>query len=76
MAETAPLVRRGEPGGGVSRDLGLARDAWAEGDPEMSKQAHQLKGGSKGAAEDGHQSEGSFIKSVVFGGTCGQGGER
>jgi len=49
----------------VSRDLIQARDAFLEGDAEMSKKAHQVK------VEEGHQKEGDVVKSVVFGGLDG-----
>lgn len=62
MTETTPLT-------GPHRDLNLARDAFSKNDVESSKRAHQIH--SAAAMEDGHNQEGEFIKSVVFGGLDG-----
>ena len=80
--EKVPLV----PGGAgrsdskdsLRRDLNLARNAYYQGNAELSRAAHSVKNGSVGVGvagggggEEGHQSEGGFIKSVVFGGLDG-----
>jgi hypothetical protein len=48
------------------RDLGKAKDAFANNDIEASKAAHAAK-----HIED-HSKVGGFIKSIVFGGLDGQ----
>jgi len=59
--ERKPLVS------GPQRDLNLAREAFEAGDMELSRKAHSSNTG----VEEGHQPEGDFIKSVVFGGLDG-----
>ena len=54
--------------GGLSRDLDQARRAYESMDAEASRNAHELK---MNVNEEGHQSAGDFIKSVVYGGLDG-----
>eukprot|EP00049_Salpingoeca_infusionum_P023218 m.10982 g.10982 ORF g.10982 m.10982 type:complete len:380 (-) comp5644_c0_seq1:182-1321(-) len=47
--------------------VAVARDAYAKGDRELSKQAHEL-----GAADESHMTEsGQYVKAMVFGGMDG-----
>mmetsp|Transcript_960 Transcript_960/g.2264 ORF Transcript_960/g.2264 Transcript_960/m.2264 type:complete len:301 (-) Transcript_960:654-1556(-) len=70
-SEKTPLVGR-DGAAGPHRDLSLARDAYASHNADLSRKAHQAASASQAQNhEDGHQSEGDFIKSVVFGGLDG-----
>lgn len=53
---------------GVARDLEQARKAFESMDAQASRHAHETK---KGVSEEGHQTAGDFIKSVVYGGLDG-----
>lgn len=72
-SESRPLIvdgsRGSRSGSGPSRDMGLAREAYSKGDPELSRFAHDRGvAGAPKSTEEGHQQEGNLIKSVVFGG--------
>eukprot|EP00511_Aplanochytrium_stocchinoi_P005667 CAMPEP_0204830236 /NCGR_PEP_ID=MMETSP1346-20131115/8415_1 /ASSEMBLY_ACC=CAM_ASM_000771 /TAXON_ID=215587 /ORGANISM="Aplanochytrium stocchinoi, Strain GSBS06" /LENGTH=192 /DNA_ID=CAMNT_0051960395 /DNA_START=41 /DNA_END=616 /DNA_ORIENTATION=- len=69
--ETTPLNRdfgKVNSENGI-RDLEKARAAYRVNDVELSRTAHMLKKGT--SIEEGHQSEGEYIKSIVFGGLDG-----
>ena len=60
-------------------NTGVARSTFLSGDAEASRSYHQSKlshnkattTGHDAASEDGHQTEGGFLKPIIFGGLDG-----
>ena len=53
---------------------GMARSTFLSGDAEASRSYHQSKLSNKtghAASEEGHQTEGGFLKPIIFGGLDG-----
>ena len=54
----------------VTADAAVARSSFLQGDREASRQYHDSKK-QHAASEDGHQTEGGFLKPIIFGGLDG-----
>jgi len=61
--EQTPLVT-------TTTDAAVARSSFLQGDREASRQYHDSKK-QHAASEDGHQTEGGFLKPIIFGGLDG-----
>ena len=66
VSETTPLTT----GAGTTK---TARTTFLSGDAEASRCYHENKHQDRGhaASEEGHQSEGGFLKPIIFGGLDG-----
>jgi len=62
----------GHSHGGRSPDVRMSpRSAYARGDAEASKRAHDAKKGDTTHHKEGHSDSGEYIKSIVYGGLDG-----
>jgi hypothetical protein len=67
--ETALIKPNGNGNGSVP--VTVARSAFQESNVEASKQYHDTKHTTLSEGEEGHQTEGGFLKPVIFGGLDG-----